>query len=997
MPAARHDRAVEFDRKPLACEPEVADESADRRAGRDGCMLAIDCDCGVHLPRIIPGLASVAGSRQTVVMSTVLRASLALALALYTAAGHGAPSDPLPSHPELVSGVLENGVRYLVKPHAQPPGRVSLRLYLPVGSLNETDDQHGYAHLVEHLAFAGSTSFPSGRAIPHFEALGMTLGRHQNGYTAIDQTVYSLDLPAASDRVVGDGLTFLADVLGRLEFTDERIEQEQGVVLAEMQTYLGPQQRLMDRWFRRVARGARAVERPVLGDGESIEAAEKASAEEFYRRWYTTKSATVILVGDIEVERARTLIEAAFASLPAAPVRKPEHAGTIAHEKAFAQVITDPDIAGAQITLLHVGPLRPPSTTDADFRRDLVDALAETALNRRLENRIAGGQAAFRGGGAWTDTFFSAGWSIGASAFGEPAQWRALLSELAAELQAFQAGVGEHELERTKAAVRASVSQYAELDHTLPGAEIAQSVLVAVHAREPWLSGAQLQAFVERHIDSIEPDEVSAVFRDFDPARMSVTLTMATGEQAPAEADLLEAAVDAFAKEAVARVDMAAPVALPEFTATAGTVVAADTDADTGVHSVWLSNGVRVHHRYMDRRPHSVAVFATLAGGPIEETDATRAHTLAATGTLQRLATRRMSSSDLRSLLFARSLSLQTFLADDAVTVGMDATLDEFELGLQLLHATLTEPYLEPVSFAQWQQGMLDGLREGARNPAISLYRGLALARYPADDPRWRPIAAAEVERLELDSVQAWFDAFVRRAPLEVAIVGDISREDALALAERYLGSLPARARISPELFDRAVERPEYPIETAERIASATPQAAVLVGFAGADDAAVDDQRALRQAARVLTIRMNRRIREQEGLVYSITALHETGALQGFSTFSASATVAPDNAKRLERMISEMFAEFAKEGPDDDEVAVAYRQFETGFAEDLQEPFFWANRYARATYDAGPVSSPQALMDAYRALTREQIRAVFAHYHDAGTRIRYIVLPAESP
>ena len=75
---------------------------------------------------------------------------------------------------------------------------------------------------------------------------------------------------------------------------------------------------------------------------------------------------------------------------------------------------------------------------------------------------------------------------------------------------------------------------------------------------------------------------------------------------------------------------------------------------------------------------------------------------------------------------------LETFLAEDAVTFGMDATRDEFETGLQLLHALLTEPYLEPVAFAQWKQGMADVLREQAHNPSV------ALARWPR--PLWEPL-----------------------------------------------------------------------------------------------------------------------------------------------------------------------------------------------------------------------------------------------------------------
>ena len=54
-------------------------------------------------------------------------------------------------------GVLENGLRYAVKDNGVPPGQVSVRVRIDVGSLMERDDERGFAHFLEHLAFRGSS------------------------------------------------------------------------------------------------------------------------------------------------------------------------------------------------------------------------------------------------------------------------------------------------------------------------------------------------------------------------------------------------------------------------------------------------------------------------------------------------------------------------------------------------------------------------------------------------------------------------------------------------------------------------------------------------------------------------------------------------------------------------------------------------------------------------------------------------------------------------
>ncbi|WP_367947418.1 insulinase family protein [Sphingopyxis sp. BSNA05] len=60
-------------------------------------------------------------------------------------------------------GVLDNGLRYAVKHNGVPPGQVSIRLRLDVGSLMETEKEQGFAHFMEHLTFRGSTHVPMGR------------------------------------------------------------------------------------------------------------------------------------------------------------------------------------------------------------------------------------------------------------------------------------------------------------------------------------------------------------------------------------------------------------------------------------------------------------------------------------------------------------------------------------------------------------------------------------------------------------------------------------------------------------------------------------------------------------------------------------------------------------------------------------------------------------------------------------------------------------------
>src|SRR5215216_4231121 len=69
------------------------------------------------------------------------------------------PADPLPFDPAVVRGTLPNGLVYYIRRNTRPENRVMLQLAVKAGSVDETDDQQGLAHFVEHMAFNGSRNF----------------------------------------------------------------------------------------------------------------------------------------------------------------------------------------------------------------------------------------------------------------------------------------------------------------------------------------------------------------------------------------------------------------------------------------------------------------------------------------------------------------------------------------------------------------------------------------------------------------------------------------------------------------------------------------------------------------------------------------------------------------------------------------------------------------------------------------------------------------------
>ena len=82
----------------------------------------------------------------------------------------------IPPDPNWLFGTLPNGVRYAVRRSGVPPQQVSVRVDIEAGSLNERDNERGFAHFMEHLSFRGSRYIAYGEAIKTWQRLGATFG-----------------------------------------------------------------------------------------------------------------------------------------------------------------------------------------------------------------------------------------------------------------------------------------------------------------------------------------------------------------------------------------------------------------------------------------------------------------------------------------------------------------------------------------------------------------------------------------------------------------------------------------------------------------------------------------------------------------------------------------------------------------------------------------------------------------------------------------------------
>ncbi|HEU4371607.1 MAG TPA: insulinase family protein [Methylomirabilota bacterium] len=907
-------------------------------------------------------------------------------------------AEPLPTDPALVTGAVDGGLRYVVRRHPNPAGRAAFWLHVAAGSLDEEEHTRGLAHYLEHMAFNGSANFPPGALIPYFESIGLSFGRDQNAFTSLDQTVYQIAVPDTRAETLGRALLYLGDVATRLSLASEEIERERQIILEEKRARASADQRVSDYVIERLAPGSTFGRRLPIGTEETIKGLRPEHFRDFYARHYRPSNMTLLAVCDCDPDLVVDQIRREFGEAPRAPRPPPRTLAVTRTVGVRGVVATDRDLTRASVSLTRVEPPPAPTTTLEQARRDLVERLGVRAFNRRLDTRLAAGRATFLDATGRVADWGRAVRLVSVRASGPPERWRAMLEELGAAVQQARVhGFTARELEVVRRAVLAEAEEAVQRQPTQPARAVLRQLNDGVARGEPLMSAEQRRAVLERVLPGIDAVEVSRTFAaTFDFSSVVIVASLPSGAGVPDEEAVAAAGRSALLARVEAEPDVAAEARLLERPPRAGRVVERGEHAGSGVTSAWLDNGVRAHHRFVDQRRNEVRVRITLAGGEIEETAATRGVTRAAALAWQRPATSTLTSTQVRELMTGRRVRVHGGADADSLTLVVSGDPAELEHGLQLAYRLLTDPVIEAAALGQWQESEVQAITARRSRPAGVLGETLADAIYPAAELRTRPLTAGQVRAVTREAAQAWLARLIGTAPIEVAVVGDLERERALDLVARYLGALPPRARIGATTLGglRAIARPAGPITRARAVSTATSQAVVLDGFFGADVTNVRDTRLLALAAQVLTTRMNRIVREERQLVYSIHAASRPAAeYPGYGLFVAQAPTDPGKTAALAATLEELFTAFATAGPTDGEIRVARVQIDNALAETLAGPDFWVDRLASLDYRGLRLDDVMEARARYAAMTAAEVREAFARYYAPAARVRIIVTP----
>lgn len=209
---------------------------------------------------------------------------------------------------------LPNGLKVVIsEDHIAPV--VTVGVYYNVGFRLEPKGRTGFAHLFEHMMFQGSANVKKFEHAKFVEANGGSL----NGHTDFDYTNYFETMP--SNRVEL-GLWLESDRMRSLDISEENLKNQQAVVSEEVRVNVLNQPYQFFEWISLWENAFTNWNNAHNGYGDlaEINAATIEDVRNFFKTYYAPNNAVLTIVGDVDVNEVKKMVEKHFASIPSQPM-----------------------------------------------------------------------------------------------------------------------------------------------------------------------------------------------------------------------------------------------------------------------------------------------------------------------------------------------------------------------------------------------------------------------------------------------------------------------------------------------------------------------------------------------------------------------------------------------------------------------------------------------------------------------------------------------------
>jgi zinc protease len=903
--------------------------------------------------------------------SRVFCASVVAGLILLTATVRAAEPKKVTTVEGITEYQLDNGLKLLLIPDSSS-SKITISMTILVGSRHEGYGEAGMAHLLEHMLFKGSPTFPK------VDELFRDRGADFNGTTSFDRTNYYETLPATEDNLQF-AIRFEADRLVNCFIRREDLFSEMTVVRNEFERGENSPPNVLTERVMAAAYDWHNYGKTTIGNRSDIERVPINNLQDFYRRHYQPDNAVVIVAGKFDEASALKYAQQYFGAIPR-PTRSLNTTYTVEPPQDGERLVTLRRTG--TVPLLEMTYHVPALSHDDYAALEMLGVILSTPPVGRLYKALVETKLSSHVAAGPMDAHDPTVFMISADVRPESTVDAVKSAIVAALDEVIAKGVTAEEVQRAISRFL-NARKAAAVDTNRFAIGLSEWIAVG-----DW----RLYFLYRDRIEKVTPADVQRVAAKYFHAS-----NRTVGSFIPLkEPDVVTVPPTPDVSKLVADYKGRPPVAaVPEFDYSFANVESKTTrkELPSGIKGAFLSKPTR---------DSKVELTLKLRYGNADNLKGQR-EAASFLSSLMCRGTKKLNYQQLTDELTRLDVEIgdgsaaRGHIGGGAASVPgvaifkVRARRESLSPALDLLAQILREPALDDQEFEVLKGSRITSAQQRLTDPGSLTDNALerTLKPYPSDDVRAIPTLEEDVTRLKavmIEQVRKLYQEYLGATAGELTVVGDFDMEQTLAKVNQMLANWKPKqpyARIEQQAFMNVAGRTLPPIRTPGK-ANANYEAGLMLAINDRDR----DYPALMLGTDILggggglSSRLMDRIRQKDGLAYGVASPLLTGIEDRVSTFDIFATCNPANIAKVEAAVLEEVERLLKSGIPADEFERCRQGLQQSRQRQRNSDAYVASRLERSLRTGQTLAFDAQIDSQLAALTADDVLAALRKYID---------------
>ena len=857
----------------------------------------------------------------------------------------------LPNDPAVRKGQLDNGLTYYIRHNEKPQGRAEFYLATNVGAIQETPDQDGLAHFLEHMCFNGTKNFPEKGILDWLQSIGASFGGNVNASTGVEQTQYMLNnIPLVRQSVIDTCLLILHDYSHFVTNDPAEIDKERGVIVEERRSRRNAAWRLHERSLPYYYGDTKYGSCTLIGSQENLLNFKPESLVNFYQTWYHPAMQAVVVVGDVDVDYVEAKLAEIFADIPAKENPQAKEVITIPdNEKPLVGILTDPEQTSVNWEVLWKSEAMPEeyNSTAVGLMQDLLKGIVSQVMAERFGDITAKADAPYLAADLAIGNLCETMEVVMGNVVAREGEALPALAAYLTEIEKMKRfGFSEDEVTRAKENIRAGYETAANQADTRSNAEFVPELISNFFDNTPYMEPKTAYELVQQVLPQFNATVVNQVAQQvITPENMVVLykapekegLVHPTVEQVNAIIEAVrEAEIEANAAEEMEK-DFLDPASLK------GAKVKKAKSVLYGATEWMLANGVKVVLYPSDLEKDRITFDLELQGGesliPTEDLPSFEANVFGLF--LQNSGVGRFPSTTVGKMLSGKNLTVSPYFSGLRHGISGSSTVKDLETALQIMYLMFTEPRFDPEEFEIGINQLKAILPNYVNQPNYKLQQEMYKTLYD-NNPRNVLVSMESLEKANLETIERnWRRLFKDAAGAVVYITGDFQPEAIRPLVQKYIGSLPKGKKPLQWVDDGNDILPGRRIDDFA-VDMQTPMTTVLEVLTAPMPYSFETSVAISAVSYIMDMRYTKSLREDEGGTYGAsTSGSITREPKQQAVFQVTFQCKPSVADKLRELAAQGLKDLAENGPTAEEFDMTLKNLQKNIPERRIRNSYW--------------------------------------------------------